>query len=350
MDHEVGIVRSVDGCRAFIRVRGHLYSKRFPPDTPLTVLRDWRAATRTDALRAAKFAAVPSGTFAEDVTNYLRAVKTMPTYAWREVDLDHWLAVLGASRTRQSITSAEIRAALQQWRTNGRKDGKPLSESACNHRRTALMHFFTVMNGKAGSNPCRDVPKFREPDPTPRGLTFAQLTRVFRAMPETKTKARAMVMAYTGIPHATLMRLEPGAVDYRAKTVLVPRRRKGSGTKPRVLPCSPEALTAFRLLDRYDGWGPFSRDSLRRSLQRACVTAKVTPIRGYDLRHSFAAHVYKESGDIGAVQGLLDHADQKMTARYTLSAIDGRMRSALNAGRKVTNAVTSHKKHQQRRA
>src|SRR6185503_3826481 len=147
---------------------------------------------------------------------------------------DAWLAVLGRNRTRQSITSAEIRAALQQWRLTGRKDGGPLSESACNHRRTALMHFFSVMNGKAGSNPCRDVPRFREPDPTPRGLTFAQLRRVFATMRDSATKARCVIMAYTGLPRATLMRLTPQDFDPRARTIVVPRRRKGSGTQTRI--------------------------------------------------------------------------------------------------------------------
>jgi integrase len=328
---DIGITRSEYGWRAFIRVRGILYSKRFPPETPITVLRDWRAAQRTDALRAAKFSAVSNGTLSEDIDNYLRAVKAMPSYSDRERDMDAWLTALGPHRERQAISSAEIRAVLHRWRMSGRTDGKPLSESACNHRRTALMHFFTVMNGKSGSNPVRDVPKFREPDPEPRGLSFKTLAKVFRHMRPSKTKARAMVMAYTGLPHSTLMRLTPDQIDYKARTAVIPRRRKGAGTVTRVMLLTPQAVRAFKMLARYDGWGPFSQSSLRKALQLACVSAKVTPITGYDLRHSFGSEAYARTGDIGAVQVLLDHSNERMTKRYTLRAVDERVRRAVDA-------------------
>lgn len=330
---DVGIARSEFGWRAFIRVRGVLYSKRFKPDTAITILRDWRAAKRTDVLRAELFAA-PSGTFSDDVDQYLRAVRTMATYDEREQHMELWLAALGKDRTRHSITSAEIRAVLQQWRMNGRKDGETLSESSCNHRRTALMHFFSVMNGKSGANPCREVPRFREPDPTPRGLTFKQLRKVFDVMRESKTKARIMILAYTGIPRSTLMRLGPSDFDARAKTIVVPRRRKGSGTQTRVLPLLPEAVAAFRMLQRCDGWGHFSRGSLRKALHLACKTAKVPRIRPYDLRHSFGTAVYDATGDIATAQALLDHSDAKQTRRYTMKAVAKRMRSALAKTRK----------------
>jgi integrase/recombinase XerC len=330
-----GIFRQADGSwRAFIRVGPDrkLFSKRFrDPDTSKSVMRDWRQATKVDVKRAAKFSPAITQTFAEDVDDYLRAVRTMPSYADRERDMDAWIEEIGKTATRADITSTQIRAVLQQWRIDGRHDGKPLSESACNHRRTALMHFFSVLNGKSGSNPCRDVPRFREPDPEPRGLSFKVLQKVFRKMPDTKTKARLMVLAYTGIPRASLMRMRAEDIDYKAKTALVPRRRKGAGTKLRVLPLTPQAIKAFKMLNRFDGWGHFSRASLLQALKRACVSAKVTPIRAYDLRHSFASEAYARTGDIGAVQALLDHADVKMTNRYTLKAVDARVQKAVRA-------------------
>lgn len=344
-----GIARTEFGHRAYVRVRGRLYTKRFPPDATITDMQDWRAATRTDVLRKERAAPTTTGqTFADDVDTYLAAVKSMPTYTWREADMDAWVAALGGERSRLSFASAEIRRVLHDWKIQGRQDGGPLSESACNHRRTALMHFFTVLNGKGGTNPVRDIPRFREPDPQPRGLSFPQLRKMFRAMPESKTKARALIMAFTGLPHSTLMRLTPDAVDYKAKTLTVPRRRKGAGTKTRVLPLSPEAIRAFKLLTKYDGWGTFSRDSLRRSIHRACTAAKVPIIRGYDLRHSFGTAAYKASGDIRAVQALLDHSDVKLTERYTLGAVDARMRSAVEAMRKVASGVTSSRKRTKR--
>lgn len=323
-----GIRRTPTGWRAYVRVGGQGYWKRFKKHVSLERVKRWRAEVLTAEEAAQDTWREP--TFAEDVARYLEAIRAMPTYDWREKDLQHWIDAFGRDRARSTIASSDIRAVLQRWRMTG-KDGKPLSESSCNHRRTALMHLWHVLDGKAAPNPVRDVPRFREPDPQPRGVPFAILQKVIAAMPPSKTRARVMVMATTGLPHATLMRLTEGDLDLRARALTVPRRRKGAGTKTRVLPLSDDAVAAFKELRTWDAWGPFSRDSLKRSLQRACVAAGVPLMRGYDLRHSFGTEAYKRSGDIRAVQALLDHSDAKLTERYTLAAVDGRMRAALDA-------------------
>lgn len=340
-----GITRTPFGFRASTRVRGQLYAKRFPSTATLLEMQDWRAAMRTDALRHAPERTV--GTFAGDIDTYLAAVKAMPTWDRREQEIRAWLTVIDGTRARGSITSAEIRTALHQWRLTGRAlvqyqrepgTGKslrvvtgygPLSASACNHRRTALMHFFSVLDGKAAVNPVRDVPKFREPDPQPRGVPLDVIRAVLDAMPPSKTKARTLVLAFTGIPPATLVQLTGESVNQEAGTVTVPRRRKGAGTKIRVLPLSPEALDAFQQMAMWEAWGDFSTDALRHSLHVACNKVGVPRLRAYDLRHSFGTAVYQASGDIRAVQALLDHSDVKLTERYTLGAVDARMREAL---------------------
>lgn len=359
---KTGLHVTDSGFRAFVRVRGQLYTKRFPKDATITEMRDWRASTRTDKLReAVRQSKRRAGTFADDVNTYLAAVRNMPTYKWRQTDLDAWVAEFGA-RKRPSITADEIRAVLQRWRLSGKRLFRPwcnlrtrkaemvevgrgpLSESACNHRRTALMHLWNVLDGKSAPNPLKDVPRLREPDPQPRGVPMATVQRILDAMPDSATKARCLVMAWTGLPHASLMQLTAASVDFTAKTVYVPRRRKGKGTKARVVPLLPQAVRAFKQMVKWDAWGKFSRDSLRRSLALACEKAGVDPIRPYDLRHSFASAAYAAGGDIHAVQALLDHSDVKLTARYALSAIDQRVLNTLHELRKVTRPVTKRKK------
>jgi integrase len=89
-------------------------------------------------------------------------------------------------------------------------------------------------------------------------------------------------------------------------------------------------------MKKHAAWGPFSRDSLRRSLHRACDSIGVPRIRPYDLRHSIATAVYDLTGDIRAVQSLLDHSDLKMTNRYMQGAVDTRLRAALKTVGKAT--------------
>lgn len=351
-----------------VRVRGTLYTKRFKPTASQAEMQDWRAAIRVDALRReAKRSTrrIASGSFAEDVETYLKAVTTMPTYAEREAHLRGWVTAIGNDdkgkpRKRSDITSDEIRAILQGWRLRGKRkiahvfDWRtrrpiivelghvPMSESACNHRRTALMHLYTVLDGKSAVNPVRDVPRFREADPEPRGIPMAVVQTILDAMPDSATKARCLVMAWTGLPHATLMQIKPEHVQWETQTVYVPRRRKGKGTKARVMPLLPQGVHAFRQMATFEAWGAFSRDSLRGSLHRACDKVGVPRIRPYDLRHSFGTAAYEASGDIRAVQVLLDHSDAKLTARYTLGAVDVRVQATLDAmGRKHTSGVTS---------
>lgn len=344
-----GIVWTEAECRAYVRVRGTLYTKRFDPSiVSITDMKDWRAAKRVEVLAALQRTQPASGSFGKDVETYLKAVQAMPTYAEREYHLNAWLDALGRTRARASITSDEIRAALQQWRLTG-KDGAPLSESACNHRRTALMHLYTVLDGKAAANPVKDVPRFREPDPEPRGVSYAVLRKILKAMPESKTKARVRVLMWTGLPPASLKQIRPEDVRWSDSCVYVPRRRKGKGTKGRMLPLLPDALKAFKALARWDAFGPFSVDALRHSLHRACEAAGVEPIRAYDLRHSFGSAAYQASGDIRAVQALLDHSDVKLTERYTLSAVAARVESALESMRKVTAPVPRKKKQAKKR-
>jgi integrase len=333
-----------DGIRAQIRIRGVLHRKRWKPGTPRSVAREWLMRTQ---LKFRGTTAKRTGKFADDAAAYLDAVKAMPSYAERERHINEWIAVFG-TRQRDSITSDEIAAQLQRWRQETRavavarnKAGEVtkrraviLSASAVNHRRTALQHLYRVLDGKAASNPVKDVPKFREPDALPKGLPYEAITALWAVMRDNKTRARLQVIAYTGIPHKQVQQITAADVNYAAGTVLVPGRHKGRGTMARVIPLTPDGVRAFEAMRRTDAWGPFSNSQLRRDFRAAC--AKVPMLKSiaetltpYDLRHSFGTEVYRQSGDIRATQVLMGHSTPLLTHRYTLAAVDPRLVQAL---------------------
>lgn len=375
---EIGLTKTDSGHRAFVRVRGHLYTKRFDADATPTEMQDWRAATRTDALRKAKQAADAApqpGTFAEDVTTYLGTVTSMPTYAEREYHMRLWVARFG-TRTRDSITSAEIRATLEQWRASGkpitnRKTNVvirwvPLSESACNNRRAALMHFFTVMNGKSGRNPARDVPKYTEPEPEPRGYPYQVIEAILATMRPSATRARLHVITWTGMSPASLKRVREEDVDAAAGKMFRRRRRKGKGTAGKSVPILPQAVAAFRELRTHDGYGDFDARAVNRAWLRA-VASFIASMRETepdfslprftvkDLRHSFGTRAYEVTGDLRAVGELLDHSTLDLTKRYTLKAVDPRLQHAIDlvtqsfAPAGVTGTVTDTRKQAKKR-
>ena len=258
----------------------------------------------------------------------------MPTHADRARDLSAWTTGFG-HRTRYSLQPREIQAQLHTWR-------QTLTASTVNHRRTALAQLYAVLDRDTGYNPVRAIPKFREPDPVARGLPYDVLRGILEPMNDSISKARLLIMAWTGLPPSTLMRLRPTDVDEVKAEILVPGRRKGHGTKPRRKALLPEAVDAFRLLRRLGGWGSFSQASLRKALRRAigvyqrrCEAAGTVPhpavahMTPYDLRHSFGTEHYRSGKDIRATQAALDHSSITLTLRYTLAAVDERERQTL---------------------
>jgi integrase len=255
------------------------------------------------------------------------------------------------------------------------------------HRRTALMHLWHTLDGKEEKNPIRNVPPPRPPDDDPRGLPYDIVTAILDALPErryaqkltgddvtriqaalkrrganmssiaeefgvsetmirkirdgrhvdrseswAKTRTRCRAIAWTGIPPAQLMRINPKRdIDWKANTVIVQGRRKGGGTKTRLVKLIPEAVEAFRDMERADAWGSFSTSSVRKSflIAAAKVEGTLAGIRPYDLRHSFLTGVYAATGDIHITAAAGDHADIRQSRRYTLAAVDPKMADAV---------------------
>ena len=311
------------GYRAFVRLfhgSGGLKSKVFPKGTSLLDIRRWREEQRgTPIIRPQT-----SSGFAADAERYLKAVRGMPTYDWREKDIQAWVAVFGHTQ-RKLITAADIRAQLAEWRTR-------YAASTVNHRRTALMHLYTVLDGRSAVNPVRDVPRCQEPEPTARGLSYAVIEGILGEMEDSATKARLSVIAYVGLPHAQLVKLTPADIDIKGRTIYVAGRSKGKGTRGKRIPITEQGAQALASFVAHDAFGKFSTSSMRKAFRLACqkqgpdgCLAKVRP---YDLRHSFGSLVYQLSGDIKATQELMLHSSSRMTERYTVAAVAGRLTAA----------------------
>ncbi len=320
-----GLSRDAKGWRLSVRIGKTLHQKRghhsHTLDSASQALADWRKKLEAGRSR-------PIGdSFAADVARYLRDYCTgRPCYAERSRHLDLWTEALGTFMRRQTVTRDDIARVLNGWRAAG------LSPETCNKRRTALLALYHALDGKGGSNPVREVPKFRVADPLPRGLEYRQIERAFTKFPQCKTLARLMVIAYTGIRHGQLMHLTPESWDKRRNLLTIPATSKGCGTKAYVIPLSTPAAKALKLLDHLDGWGPFSWAPMARMWQAAATKAKLPPgTRPYDLRHSFGTAIYRATGDIRAAKELLGHSSLRMTERYTLAAVKHQNVQAIRA-------------------
>lgn len=344
-----GLTRTPTGWRISVVRKGFPpYQKRFRADTPMDELEDeLRKAQRSHT--AGKSTAV-SGTMAADVKRYLNDFFAgRPGLEERTRHLDLWIAALGADVRRAHVTRDDVARILNGWRATG------LAADTCNKRRTALLALYHALDGRSGSNPVREIQKFRAPDPLPRGLAYPLIEEALEQFPACKTRARLSLMAYTGIRHGQVMQLRPDHWDHKRHVLTVPGTDKGRGTKPYTIPLSSQAQAALKDFDAMDAWGSFTWAPMARMWRQAWYAATTKQARTwktivpkafvapvpYDLRHSFGTAIYRASGDLKATKELMGHSAIRMTERYTLAAIPERQAAAM---RSFELAVTPPKK------
>ena len=105
-------------------------------------------------------------------------------------------------------------------------------------------------------------------------------------------------------------------------------------------------MPAWRKMLKADALGPFSVQSTRKSLVRACKKVGVPPFRVYDLRHSFLSALRKSGADLSDVQAQAGHTDIRLTRRYA-PTITTKLRAAvavLGGKRKAPQTVAPKKK------
>ena len=303
-----GIRRDQWGFRAYVKVGPLQREKRFKPDATTKQMQAWRDECRV-ALRKLHPETAPAGTLRGDVTRYLEQVRAMPTYAERSRHLDLWMVELGGSTPRARIDAADIRTVLHRWRHSG------LEPATCNKRRSALMHLWTVLDGKGERNPVRDVRKFPPPQSIPLGRDPHGLDAKLKLAPRCRSRAACRVLLWTGMRPYELQRAEPTDLDLKAHTVIV---RTAKGGRVRMVPLTSQGVQAWKEFDAEDAWGKVPQGSpLGRWLKKATRQA----LRVYDLRHSYGTALALRGTRLDVIAALMGHSTLELTKRYTLAAV-----------------------------
>lgn len=326
--------RTAYGWQLYTKVDGRFVSEHIGTQPTAMQVREWVRLKHAEIKHGLDVPPPKAGpTFEDDVPAYLASVASMPSIADRRLHMREWARVFHG-RPRNQVTPLEIRTHLERFRQTH-------SASSCNKRRTALMSFYTALNGKSGYNPVRDVPKYTE-DTEPRAQSVGTIYRILACMRPSKTRARLRVILWTGWPHAQLARLKPAHIDWTRGRAYVTPRRKGKGRAGTWLPLLPGAIVALREFHRWDCWtgdGPaFSQSAMHSAFQRAVDTFnrhrarfRHPPIRvrPYDLRHTFGTMLAEQITDERALQELMMHSRAEQTRRYTEAATAKRVALAV---------------------
>ncbi len=339
------------GFQATVKYRGARVYLSFGPSATAADMREAIDAARAD-LVLDRGERPEAGTFAADAERYLRAVRSMASFQDRAKHIAEWVAVFGRRR-RSTIKAAEMRANLEDLKVRHGYAG-----SSLNHRRSALMHLYTTLDGRGRRNPVRDVPKYPEREAEPRALPREVVVLLLRAIKPGTTRGWLHAIRWTGLPPAQLLKVTRADLNYESAEVRVTRRRKGRGVEGRTLPLLPQAVRAFRYLERLGALGRgyndrAMRETIRRARRRILARAarrvgkrsqyriserarwwlsrdvKHERIRPYDFRHTFGTMLRFHVPDARARQELMLHSDPRQTARYEKAAADPMVRAAL---------------------
>lgn len=303
-----GIIREATRFRVYVKVGKAQPETSFILDTPLGKMKQWRADTRYELKKAAGKTA-PTGTLGDAIEHYLAQVKAMPTYAQREIHLGLWREALGASSQRAAITAARIRTVLQTWRQQH-------AAATCNKRRSALMHLWSVLDGKGASNPVRDVPKFRIEDPLPRGRDPHAIDAALLKASPCRARACCRVLLWTGMRPSELQLAEPGDVSTVQKMAIV---RTAKGGRTRVVPLTSQAVAAWKEFEHWDCWGKIPQAApMNRWLKEK---TGMEDLRVYDLRHSYGTALARRQTRLDVIGALMGHSTLELTRRYTLASV-----------------------------
>lgn len=348
---EVRIGSSRDGTQTRQR-------QRFPLGTPVKEMQAWQHGARYDLAIAAP-SAPTRGSLAADIADFVAALPEGRYRVDTEDLLSHWSRSAIGARDRRTITRLDLLAVISDWTTAG------AAENSCNRRLSRLRKLYRAFDGIDQGNPTDAIAYLREPRAEPRDISARIVRLILDSLPDqgraasgdtrpttSESKIRLRVLAWTGIAPATLRRVRPRDLDLEHARVYLRPRRKGKGTHGAWVTLLPLAVEAFRdfaaagLFER--AWSQSSlgktwRVGIARATAAADRVARETgdqtwvaeiavlppKCRPYDLRHAFASEIYRETGDIGAVSELLQHASFETTKRYTRGAVSARVAAAI---------------------
>lgn len=311
---------------AYVKVRDHQVQRSFPPETPLVDILVWREEMRRQLTLQHGSGA---GSLSSDIGNYL-STQTKARRRSAEGWLVKWAKRFG-DRRRTSLTYEEVRDALTGWRSQG------YSASSLNKLRTYFIAVWRFCDGSALRCPMLAVRKFPEPVPIPRAVDPSLWDRAFKAMRNSRSKARLLMIRYTGARPSEVARLTPYDLhlDEPVPWVFYTTGKAGDN---RAVPLNSWGAVAARLFVERQAFGRFSTSAMRHALIRACRKAGMKDtellegttglgkrrwrLHPYVARHQCLTELRRAGADLADVQAIAGHRSPVTTARYAPAVFD----------------------------
>jgi integrase/recombinase XerD len=172
-----------------------------------------------------------------------------------------------------------------------------------------------------------DIPMAKVPKRLPVVLPRADITRLFAACGNLRTRTVLMTTYAAGLRVSEVCALQLGDIESAPDRMCI-KLRHAKGGKDRYTLLSPRLLETLRLYWRIcrprtwlfpnrAGDGPLFDQTAQRMYRAACDRAGLADAAGiHTLRHSFATHLLEAGVDLHTIQRLLGHGHISTTMRY----------------------------------
>lgn len=299
--------------------RGDSYAQR-----DRSFLRDERKRRQADYTLVAEIRAEADSLFPADVTRFLDTISSPGHRLNSQGYMAHWVTPF-EDRQRNTLTDLDVQTAYAAIKKE---------DSTRIHIRRALIQFYEALNGKSGYNPGRSLKKPAKPEEPVRDLPWKDIEAFFATLQPSKGRARLKVIAYVGLPHKQIKKLQRPHLRLDARELVVHPRRKGAGVTGQVVPLSDFAVAALEEFRAADAFGPFQNQQLVDMFWSGAERAGVTwpkDARPYDLRHSFLTELARGGADISDIAKLGIHATLEQAARYIKGAASARATNTIQS-------------------
>lgn len=317
-----GIYPTAYGYKAVVNTSVGRKEKRFPKDTDADVMKRWRQETigKFAALgrRKSKSEATAAGTLAADVRRYLKTL-TIASAGSRTSDLKAWTTLYG-NLPRRKLTVEHCRSAVKAWADD------EVSPWTIRHRVHALRAVYRHLDGADAPTPLDTLELGEKPQPQPVYVPPDTILKVAKAITDSKTLGRFLVLVTTGVRPIELQRATEADVDLKARVWIV-RTAKGGPARALRLQTA-EMVRAWRTFIAAGAWGDYDSTLFARRLRKAGWPKGVRP---YALRGTWGMELSMKGADLRDVQTLMGHQDIETTAAYYVPPVEARLSAAIKA-------------------
>jgi integrase len=299
-----GIYRDAYGYQLRWRDRGVPRQKRFPLDTPLDHLKEFRKARLQRAKQQRELHG--NGSFVRDAVRFLKTRRRLPSF---EADRSHLRPWIHRFRrmSRWAVTPDQVRRALQEWAALG------YSTRTLRHRLRMLRALYQALDPGVVDIPTAGVkaPKGK-PSPIqrrPRQLRLQEMPGIGR-LRDAKTRARFLVLATTGMRPAQLKRALALDISLDERLWIV---QPAKGDKGTVIYLNDDMLRATQLFIAAKAWGWFDGRSFVKTLHR---NGWPKGLRVYNVRHAVGQTLRRRGAELGDVADHLGHRSLATTRQF----------------------------------